>query len=306
MTTRPAKRGGTPDSNSPGYLLVSGVRTDLVDETEALARIQERFGVGHAPLGVASINLDHVHHFGASGAWAGTLGTSVEWLNLIDGAPIASKARGLSGVDWPRLAGSDLIGPILDLAERDGIRVGFLGGSEETRITLLETLGRDRPSLKLAGVWSPSRAQITDRMASQELAATVRKQDVQLLVVCLGKPRQELWIEANAAATGAEVLLAFGAVADFIAGRVKRAPRWAVNAGMEWAWRLALEPRRLARRYLVQGPPAFVRTQRATFVPLESTSEGDPASGPAVAAGSAQHEPEGRTPARWAVDHTRG
>jgi exopolysaccharide biosynthesis WecB/TagA/CpsF family protein len=274
VTTRPDKRRGTPDSNSPGHLLVSGVRTDLVDEAEALARIKERFGAGHAPLGVASVNLDHVHHFGASGAWAGSLGTSGEWLNLIDGAPIAAKARSLTGIDWPRLAGSDLIGPILGLAERDGTRVGFLGGSEETRVALLETLGRERPGLKLAGVWSPSRAQITDPEASLELAATVRKQGVQLLVVCLGKPRQELWIEANAAATGSEVLLAFGAVADFIAGRVKRAPRWAVNSGMEWAWRLALEPKRLARRYLIQGPPAYVRTQRATFVPHESTWEG--------------------------------
>ncbi|MHB1011086.1 MAG: WecB/TagA/CpsF family glycosyltransferase [Propionibacteriaceae bacterium] len=239
----------------------------MVNEIDALGRIQERFGAGQAPLGVASINLDHVHHFGASGAWAGSLGTSVEWLNLIDGAPIASKARRLSGVGWPRLAGSDLIGPILDLAERDGIRVGFLGGSEETRIKLLETLGEDRPSLELAGVWSPSRAQITDPVASRELAAAVRKHDVQLLVVCLGKPRQELWIEANASATGAEVLLAFGAVVDFLAGRVKRAPRWVVDAGLEWAWRLAIEPKRLARRYLVHGPPAYVRTQQATLVP---------------------------------------
>jgi len=166
------------------------------------------------------------------------------------------------------LAGSDLIGPILDLAERDGIRVGFLGGSEETRITLLETLAGNRPSLKLAGVWSPSRAQITDPVASRKLAATVRNHDVQLLVVCLGKPRQELWIEANASATGADVLLAFGAVVDFLAGRVKRAPRWIVDAGMEWAWRLAIEPKRLARRYLVQGPPAYVRAQRATLVSL--------------------------------------
>jgi len=248
---------------SSSHLVVSGVRTELVDEADALDAIQQRVGAGLPPLGVASINLDHIHHFGNRGAWHGALGRSVEWLNLIDGAPIADKAKRLTGVAWPRLAGSDLIGPILDRAEADGVRVGFLGGSEETRGLLLTALERDRPGLAVAGAWSPSRAQVTDPAASLALAEEVRESGAQILVVGLGKPRQELWIEQNAVATGADVLLAFGAVVDFLAGRMARAPRWAVDAGMEWAWRLALEPRRLARRYLVQGPPAFVETQAA-------------------------------------------
>ena len=247
------------------HLMVSGARTALVTEVEALDLIETRLRDGDRdrPMGVASINLDHVHHFGTHGAWADSLGHSVEWLNLIDGAPIASEARRVTGSAWPRLAGSDLIGPILDRAEAMGIRVGFLGGSEETRQLLLAALRRERPALVVAGAWSPPRSQLIDPMKAGKLAQEVREHNVELLVVGLGKPRQELWIEEHGQHTGARVLLAFGAVVDFIAGRVARAPEWVVSRGMEWAWRLALEPRRLARRYLVQGPPAYIEVRRS-------------------------------------------
>lgn len=78
----------------------------------------------------------------------------------------------------------------------------------------------------------------------------------------LGKPRQELWIARHGAATGARVLLAFGAVLDFQAGRVPRSPEWIARSGLEWAWRLGREPRRLAARYLVDGPPAYRELRR--------------------------------------------
>jgi len=191
----------------------------------------------------------------------------VEWLDLIDGAPIAAAARRLTGSAWPRLAGSDLIHPLLDQAERDGIRVGFLGGSDETRGLLLEAIARARPGLTVAGSWSPSRHQIMDEDAARMLAEEVRSASVDVLVVGLGKPRQEIWIDRWAPETGARVLLAFGAVVDFLAGGVSRAPEWISRAGFEWAWRLALEPRRLVRRYLGQGPSAFLASRNAIMLP---------------------------------------
>lgn len=247
-------------------MVVSSVPTHLLTEDTALDLIEAHWTSeeGH-PLGVASVNLDHVHHFGERGAWYGALGDSIAWLNLIDGAPVAKKARRLTGANWPRLAGSDLIAPILDRARAGGIRVGFLGGAAPTLVKLREALASEWPDLAVAGTWAPPREQIDDPSASKELAAEVKAARVDLLVVCLGKPRQELWIEANGAATGARALLGFGAVVDFLAGEVARAPKLVAEAGLEWAWRLAHEPNRLARRYLVQGPPAYVQVQRATI-----------------------------------------
>jgi exopolysaccharide biosynthesis WecB/TagA/CpsF family protein len=252
---------------------VPGLTVDLVERDEALDIVRTRAQSDHLPpLALASLNLDHIHHFGPGGRWAGTLDrdrgarvtlpSTIDWLNLIDGDPIAKQAHRLTGRAWPRLAGSDLANPILDLAEHTGLTVGFLGGSSETHALLTERLARTRPELHVAGCWAPSRDDLADPERSGRLADEVAARGVDILVVGIGKPRQELWIAEYGTRTRAHVLLAFGAVVDFLAGRVRRAPDWAAKAGLEWAWRLILEPRRLAKRYLGQGPAAYFQVRR--------------------------------------------
>ncbi|WP_166805639.1 WecB/TagA/CpsF family glycosyltransferase [Cryobacterium ruanii] len=254
-------------------IVLGGSVVDLMEMQDALERISNHLtNRAEAPLAVASINLDHVHHFGTGAHLAGILdrvppkscSAPVEWLKLIDGAPLAAHARRLTGHPWPRIAGSDLIGPILERAGHLGVRVGFLGGMEETHQRLRSEFARSQPTLRVAGYWAPSREVISDPVRSAALAAEIKSADVDLLVVGLGKPRQELWIAEHGPQTGATVLLAFGAVVDFLAGRVRRAPRWVVNRGLEWAWRLAIEPTRLASRYLVDGPAAYLLVRRTS------------------------------------------
>lgn len=260
-------------------VMMAGCVVDLMDERTAIALIVQHARDASGPaLGVMSANLDHVHHFGRHGRWQGTVGEPtlaewregdgpLAWLDLLDGSPLVSRARVLSGRQWPRLAGSDLIAPILDAAGEAHLRIGFLGGSSETQELLRDQLAQTRPGLAVVGWWSPPRASLTDPEASARLAAEVRAAGADILVVGLGKPRQELWIAEYGPQTGARVLLAFGAVVDFLAGRVQRAPEWAREHGLEWAWRLALEPRRLARRYLVQGPPAMAALDQGAAWP---------------------------------------
>lgn len=276
-------------------VLLGGTPVDLFEPTDAVATI-----VGHAasdapwPLGVMSANLDHIHHFGYHGpsslvpfAWAhpgagepypGTFASAVRarsdrrpappvrWLNLLDGAPLVRHATHLTGRAWPRLAGSDLVDPVLDQAETRGLTVGFLGGRPEVLETLSRRLAHDRPGLVVGGFWSPDRGELDDADRCRVWAEKVRAARVDILVVGLGKPRQERWIVRYGPLTGASVLLAFGAVVDFLAGVVQRAPEVVREHGMEWAWRLAQEPRRLARRYLVDGPPAYEVLARRSFV----------------------------------------
>ena len=250
-------------------ITLGGVPVDVRGFDEAVDLIASR-QLAHesAPLAVASINLDHIHHFGTGSKWGTRLSATppqptahptVEWLNLIDGAPIAVRARQIVGEDCPRLAGSDLITPLLDRAEQTGASVGFLGGSLETQALLRDYLRLARPSLRISGFWSPAREELSDPDACAHLSEEISDAKTDILIVGLGKPRQELWIAEYGPATHAQVLLAFGAVVDFLAGRVRRAPRWVSEAGLEWAWRLILEPRRLARRYLVEGPSALLR-----------------------------------------------
>ncbi len=240
---------------------VTGTVTHLVEEETALDVIVAHAGHERGQtLGVVSINIDHVHHFPEGNPTA----SAVTWLNLVDGAPILRIAGRLTRRRWPRLAGSDIIEPLLSRAEAAGVSVGFLGGAPEVEAPLRARLATDWPRLRVAGVWTPPRAVLDE--SSQQLANEIELTECDLLVVCLGKPRQELWIAEYGPATGAGVCLAFGAVVDFLAGRVPRAPLWWRDHGLEWLWRLAREPRRLARRYLVAGPPALLRAIKATRV----------------------------------------
>lgn len=229
------------------------------------------------PLAIGSVNLDHVFHFGVLGADAVTT-RAVRWLMLVDGAPVAKRAGVHTGRPWPRLTGADLLPDLLAQAACTGTRVGFLGGTAESSRALVLQLEARWPELVLAGVWTPPRHVIDDARRSAKLADDIAAAGVELLVVGLGKPRQERWIARHGVATGARVLTAFGAAAGFIARTERRAPLWMRRAGIEWSYRLLTDPRRLWRRYLVQGPKALgaIRREPVTldYVALPG---GDPA-----------------------------
>jgi exopolysaccharide biosynthesis WecB/TagA/CpsF family protein len=264
--------------------------TDLLDLDDAIGMIMSQAEHrGDDVLGVVSVNLDHLHHFGSGRTSARlerksvlnlSMDGHVRWMALLDGAPLVKKASELTGRPWPRLAGSDIIVPILDEAQRRGLSIGLLGGSAETREVLKPIMADRWPGLRVAGHWTPARAELDHREAALALADEVRQAGVDILAVCLGKPRQERWIAEYGAPSGAPVCLAFGAVVDFLAGRVQRAPRWASDHGLEWAWRLQKEPSRLARRYLLQGPPAYRALQRDSFVMVPTTYFAEPATTP--------------------------
>lgn len=277
-------RSGSPadgrTSGHPDRIVVArlgGIQVHLMSFQLALANIMERAASGvSTPLAVASANLDHISHFGQGRKWEGTLeaGTATEWLTLLDGAPLVAQAERVTGLKWPRLAGSDLSWPILTAANNANLRVGFLGGSPAAHGLARKRLAVELPGLVVAGFWAPERSDLGDPIASRRLAAEVADANVDVLFVCLGKPRQELWINEYAHFTGAKVLLAFGAVVDFLAGTVRRAPETLRDAGLEWAWRLALEPKRLGARYLVDGPPAYVRLRSSKGAAEQATSGG--------------------------------
>lgn len=260
-------------------MLVGNVAVDLMDQQSAISLILGCLS-GPGLLAVASANLDHIHHFADDESWCRRFGVcpskeadALQWLTLLDGVPLVRTANALTGCVWPKLSGSDLICPILDSAASLGVNVGFLGGSEDTQRRLLEMVRGRLPDIRITGAWAPSRAELTDPTASERIAASIRGAGVDLLVTGLGKPLQENWIDRYGTQTGAQVMLAFGAVVDFLAGRIRRAPDSVVQAGAEWAWRLALEPRRLGRRYLVQGPPALVRLKRTARVVEAATTQ---------------------------------
>ena len=237
---------------------LGGQRVDLLQHEQAIGAVEAALDGRRRPLWLASANLDHVYRFeGEADLFESS--DDGQWLVLLDGMPLVWATNRRTGRRWDQLAGSDLLPELLGLAERRGDRVGFLGGTDELKAELPRALEERWPELDVAGHWTPPRAVVEDPSASTDLAGAVADAGVDLLVVGLGKPRQERWIRRHAATTGAKVSCAFGASADFIAGRVQRAPEAMSKMGGEWLYRLYKEPRRLAKRYLAEGPVAMTR-----------------------------------------------
>ncbi len=247
---------------APVRMVVSGNIVERCDIHEVLSivdsRLRSQSGRG---LAVGSVNLDHLHHFRVAGAAPNGL---VEWLLLADGMPIAWRGKLLTARPWPRVTGADLLPGVLALAETNGHRVGFFGGSPQTHQLLAEHLRTHYPALVVSGMWAPDLDDIESR--SDEICSAIRSARTELLIVSLGKPRQERWVDEHGHATGARVFLPFGGAIDFLAGMTNRAPHWMQRSGLEWLYRLTREPRRLARRYLLQGPIALLRAARAQLI----------------------------------------
>jgi N-acetylglucosaminyldiphosphoundecaprenol N-acetyl-beta-D-mannosaminyltransferase len=244
-------------------LVAGGTSLHLLDQEDLLAILVGRLREPCRPMVLASSNLDHLTHFGRGGRYPDpALDRDVDWLVTADGRPIVLAARRLTGRAWPQLAGSDLLPTLLDLAEREDVSVGFLGGWPEQHESLRRRLRRDWPRLRVVGYWSPSQDEVGDEARARALAREIAEAKTDLLVVGLGKPRQELWLRQQAVHSEARVAVAFGAAADFLAGTSTRAPQAWRRVGLEWLYRLLREPVRLWRRYLVQGPVALWRLLR--------------------------------------------
>ncbi|OBI43834.1 teichoic acid biosynthesis protein [Mycobacterium kyorinense] len=243
-------------------MVVSGSIVERREAREVLSIIESRLQSSSAAgLAIGSVNLDHLHHFRKlAAAPRGRL----EWLLLADGMPIAWRGRLLTTGGWPRITGADLLPEVLALAESTGRRVGFFGGSPETHRRLAGYLADHFSALAISGTWAPEAAEIAS--CSDRLTAAIRAARTDILIVSLGKPRQEQWVDQYGLDSGAKVFLVCGGAIDFLAGQTRRAPDWMQNAGLEWFFRLTHEPRRLARRYLVHGPISLLRAGRAQLI----------------------------------------
>jgi N-acetylglucosaminyldiphosphoundecaprenol N-acetyl-beta-D-mannosaminyltransferase len=174
-------------------------------------------------------------------------------LSLVDGQPLVWASR-LLGVPLPeKISGADLIEPLMQRAAADGLRVYLLGAGPG----VAEKAGRvlhEKYGVHIVGFDAPM---LTLSPGEGETAAALqrlREARPHLVLVALGAPKQEILMCRFRQEYAPAVALGIGAGLDFIAGTVSRAPRWISKSGLEWAYRLSREPRRLWRRYLVNDP----------------------------------------------------
>ncbi len=174
-----------------------------------------------------------------------------------DGVPLVWMLRALGVPSATRVYGPDLTLEVCARAERHGVAVGFYGGTPEILDALTKRLLERFPQLRVAFVHSPP-FQDEIECIDEATADAIRESGVGVLFVGLGCPKQERWMAAHRDRLAC-ALVGVGAAFDFLAGRKAQAPAWLQRMGLEWAFRLACEPARLWRRYLVQNPRFAVR-----------------------------------------------
>jgi N-acetylglucosaminyldiphosphoundecaprenol N-acetyl-beta-D-mannosaminyltransferase len=169
-----------------------------------------------------------------------------------DGMPLVWALKRLGVSDASRVYGPELMPHVLERAARENVPIGLYGGTSESLETLAQVLKARFPSVQIACQIAPPFRPLTpeeDEAVTQEIIAS----GARILFVGIGCPKQEKWMVAHRERIPA-VMLGVGAAFDFHTGRVRQAPRWIRGAGLEWAFRLMMEPRRLWKRYAKHNP----------------------------------------------------
>jgi N-acetylglucosaminyldiphosphoundecaprenol N-acetyl-beta-D-mannosaminyltransferase len=175
-----------------------------------------------------------------------------------DGQPVRWALNSLYGAGLAdRVYGPTLTLEVLRGCAAEGLPVYLYGSTTETLDRLVPKLTELLPALKIAGV-EPSKFRSAQPGEAEEIAERVRTSGARVVLVGLGCPRQEIFAYAMRPLIDAP-LLAVGAAFDYHAGQLRKPPEWVQQRGLEWLWRLGLEPGRLWKRYLLLNPAYLAR-----------------------------------------------
>lgn len=161
-------------------------------------------------------------------------GAGVKLAGKIQGTPIEANVNG-----------TDLFPLLMDAIAAEGLRVFFVGAKRRVIARLVQVVAERWPGARLTG-WT-----VGFFTEDSEVVDAVREFGADVVFVAMGVPRQELWIDRCADDSGARVALAVGGLFDFFSGVMPRAPLWMRRLGIEWVFRLAMEPGRMWRRYII-------------------------------------------------------
>ncbi len=173
-----------------------------------------------------------------------------------DGMPLVWGLRLLGIKEAERVYGPQLTPVICEEAAKQGVPVGFYGGTGEVLERMKANLLRDYPNLDIAYIYSPPFRPLTDD-EDKQIVQDILASGAWILFVGLGCPKQEQWMATHKNRLPIP-MVGVGAAFDFLSGVKSQAPRWIQDAGLEWLFRLFTEPKRLWRRYLYHNPRFMV------------------------------------------------
>ena len=237
----------------PQRARIFDIPIDLGRPPELMRRITGWVGRGHPARRVMYVNAHVLNRSREVSA----LREALEQADLVycDGYGVRLAAKALD-VEIPhRMTGADWIWGLAALCEAAGQSMYLLGSEPGVTAETARRLSTWYPRLDIAGthhgffdIGSPHDDRVVEDI-------NARRPDI--VLVGMGTPKQELWVQRNADRLETDVLWTVGALFDYVSGRVPRAPGWLADNGLEWIFRLAIEPQRMWRRYLL-GNPVFI------------------------------------------------
>jgi N-acetylglucosaminyldiphosphoundecaprenol N-acetyl-beta-D-mannosaminyltransferase len=241
---------------APEPSLVMGLPFDTIDEGDIVRLFREgvRSGTGGW---IVTPNLDILRQFTADEESRELIlaashrvadGTPVVWASRLAGAPVPE-----------RVPGSDLVLSLPQAAATAGVGVFLLGGNPGVATAAAERLEDLHPELGSVGSYCPPLGFEDDPAELARIKAALRETNPGLVLIGLGFPKQERLIRRLRAELPRAWFAGVGISLSFLAGDQERAPAFLQRIGLEWLHRLCHEPRRLSRRYLIQGLPFSLR-----------------------------------------------
>ena len=167
-------------------------------------------------------------------------GKPLVWISKMHGKPLKAK-----------ISGSDLVPLLCEVAAKKNYSMFIIGGKEGIAEQAKKRLEERLPAIQIVGTYAPPMGFEKDEAELEKINEMISGAKPDLLIACFGCPKQEKWIYENISKYDAKVSVCAGATVDFLAGNVKRAPRWMSEHGLEWFYRFLQEPRRMFKRYFI-------------------------------------------------------
>jgi N-acetylglucosaminyldiphosphoundecaprenol N-acetyl-beta-D-mannosaminyltransferase len=228
---------------------ILGIAIDNLTMAEVLGIVEEEIAEGSFHQ-IATANVDFLVNSVSDDELRETLNRCD--VVLADGMPLVWASGFLSTKLKERVAGADLVPQLARLSSQHGYRIFMLGADEESSAGAATWMQRNFPGVCIAGRYSP-RFQPLEEMDHEDILSRIEAAKPDILLVAFGNPKQEKWIAMHRNRLRVPVCIGVGGSFEFLSGRLRRAPVWMQQSGLEWLYRTIQEPSRLAKRYFNNG-----------------------------------------------------
>ncbi len=221
---------------------------DNVSMTETLEKIEEMILKGEKSY-IVAVNVDVMMKI-EKDKYLKKITDEAD-LVLVDGKPLIWISKLHKRPIKEKISGSDLVPEVCKMAAKKNYTIYILGGKEGIAEKAKENLKRTYPNIKIVGTLAPPFGFEKNKNEIEKVNQDINEKNPDILIACFGCPKQEKFIYENIKKYNAKVSICAGATVDFLAGNVKRAPKWMSDHGLEWLYRFFQEPKRLFRRYFI-------------------------------------------------------